>query len=64
MKQWIIPQMGAHLMRVETFKGNIGSVRVFEKNGFTLEQTVLVTKVTPSGVTVTGMHILWWRASS
>ena len=38
--KWMIPRMGAKLIRVEAFKGNVGSVRVFEKNGFVLEETV------------------------
>ena len=63
MQDWIIPHMGARAMRVETFEGNIGSVRVFEKNGFRLEETVHRRKVTNSGAVVTGFHVLWWRAS-
>lgn len=53
--------MGAHFIRVEAFEGNVGSVRVFEKNGFVLEETVPMVQVTNCGVTVTGYHILWWR---
>lgn len=62
MKEWMIPRMGAQRIRVETFEGNVGSVKVFQKNGFTLEETVHWTKVTNCGVTNTGYHILWWKA--
>ena len=61
IKEWMVPRMGVHLIRGETFEGNVGSVRVFEKNGFVLENTVPVSKVTNSGVHVTAFHILWWR---
>jgi len=61
--QWMIPRMGACLIRVEAFKGNIGSVRVFEKNGFVVEETVDFEQIISSGEKMTGMHILWWRAS-
>ncbi|TCD68088.1 hypothetical protein EIP91_011541 [Steccherinum ochraceum] len=61
--KWMVPRMGARLIRVEAFKGNGGSVRVFEKNGFVLEETVDFEKVISSGQKVTGMHVLWWRRS-
>lgn len=59
--QWMVPKMGARLIRVEAFKGNVGSVRVFEKNGFVLEETVDFEQVINSGEKMSGMHILWWR---
>ena len=62
MKEWIIPCMGGKAMRVEALEGNIGSVRVFEKNGFRLVDTVSRPVHNPSGVFHTGMHILTWRA--
>ena len=62
MNRWLVPQMGVRLIRVEVFEGNVGSVRVFEKNGFKLEGTVPQRMVTNSGVKVTGMHVLSWRA--
>ncbi|KDQ63163.1 hypothetical protein JAAARDRAFT_29169 [Jaapia argillacea MUCL 33604] len=36
IQDWAIPRMNAHRIRVSICKGNIGSVRVFEKNGFQL----------------------------
>lgn len=63
IKHWMVPRMGARLIRVEAFKGNEGSVRVFEKNGFVKEKTVDFEKVISSGQRVTGMHVLWWRGA-
>ncbi|KIJ38427.1 hypothetical protein M422DRAFT_104847, partial [Sphaerobolus stellatus SS14] len=40
LDQWIIPRMGAKKINATAFNGNIGSVRVFEKNGFVLEKTL------------------------
>ncbi|KAF7295809.1 N-acetyltransferase domain-containing protein [Mycena chlorophos] len=37
--QWAVPRMGVRHMHVSAFIGNIGSVRVFEKNGFILTET-------------------------
>lgn len=45
------------------FKGNIGSVKVFEKNGFKLFDTVddCVTIGESKGGGKMGMHCLEWR---
>ena len=40
LEKWVIPRMGAQKLQVTTRKGNIGSVRVFEKNGFRMIGTV------------------------
>lgn len=40
VEKWMIPRMGARKLQVTTRKGNIGSVRVFEKNGFVMTGTV------------------------
>ncbi|PCH34023.1 hypothetical protein WOLCODRAFT_94664 [Wolfiporia cocos MD-104 SS10] len=58
---WAIPRMGVRRIRAETFRGNVGSVRVFEKNGFVLEKTVDHGEVTTSGKRIDGAHILWWE---
>jgi RimJ/RimL family protein N-acetyltransferase len=34
MTKWAIPRMNARKITASTFAGNIGSQRVFEKNGF------------------------------
>ena len=62
IRDWAIPRMGVRQIRVETFADNIGSRRVFEKNGFVYEKTVSVNKVTNSGRVVNAMDILWWKA--
>ncbi|KAI8990554.1 acyl-CoA N-acyltransferase [Trametes punicea] len=60
---WAIPRMGVRQIRVETFTDNIGSRRVFEKNGFVYEKTTaLENKVLNSGRRIEGMDILWWKA--
>ena len=63
IRDWAMPRMGVRQIRVETFADNVGSRRVFEKNGFILEKTVPVNKVLNSGRTITAMDILWWKAS-
>ncbi|KAH8099283.1 hypothetical protein BXZ70DRAFT_289672 [Cristinia sonorae] len=61
--QWAIPRMNTRIIRGEAFKGNIGSVRVFEKNGFVLENTVDFEQVLNNGGKMSGMHVLVWRRS-
>ncbi|GBE77660.1 hypothetical protein SCP_0105410 [Sparassis crispa] len=63
LASWAIPRMGVRRMRVEIFRGNNGSVRVFEKNGFVLEKTLDQEKVTNYGNTIYGHNILWWEHS-
>ena len=60
---WAVPRMGVRQIRVETFADNIGSRRVFEKNGFVYEKTSPLNRVTNSGRLVLGMDVLWWKAS-
>ncbi|TDL25993.1 acyl-CoA N-acyltransferase [Rickenella mellea] len=38
--QWAVPRMNAKKAIGTVFKGNIGSIRVFEKNGFVMRGTV------------------------
>ena len=61
--EWMIPRMNAHSIRVEMFKGNQGSVRVFEKNGFVLTDTTIAdeTAVNSMGIVRHGSHVMWWR---
>lgn len=61
IREWMVPRMAARKIRVEAFVGNVGSVRVFEKNGFVQEQTLEFVRVTNFGSTQRGMHILWWK---
>lgn len=62
ISEWMIPRMGAHLIRAEAFKGNAGSRKVFEKNGFILEKIVDFTRTTQNGQTQQGMYVLLWRS--
>ena len=61
MHSWMVPRMRARQIRCEVYKGNLGSVRVFEKNGFVLTDTVDRESVTSAGVPQHGDHVLWWR---
>ncbi|KAH9944275.1 acyl-CoA N-acyltransferase [Epithele typhae] len=60
--EWAVPRMGVRQIRVETFEENLGSRRVFEKNGFVYEKTTPMERKLESGRLVKGMHILWWKA--
>jgi RimJ/RimL family protein N-acetyltransferase len=40
LHSWGIPKMGIQRMRVNAFEGNIGSIRVFKKNGFVQREIV------------------------
>jgi len=59
---WMIPRMGVRKINVGPHKGNIGSVRVFEKNGFILKKTLTDWKnVARLGAEErVGIHILGW----
>jgi RimJ/RimL family protein N-acetyltransferase len=59
LHEWAIPRMGVCRMLVQILKGNQGSVRVFEKAGFTLRETLddyMEVKGTWHGV-----HVLEWK---
>ncbi|KAJ7184663.1 acyl-CoA N-acyltransferase [Mycena filopes] len=40
IREWAVPRMGMRRMHVSVFTGNNGSLRVFEKNGFVLVDTL------------------------
>lgn len=61
VNQWMIPHGNAHKIRAEATQGNIGSVRVFEKNGFKLLGTVKVDRVHPGRERIEGVHVLEWE---
>lgn len=63
MRLWVVPRMGARVVRAETIIGNRGSRRVLEKLGFGICDTVRVQKVTSAGEWIEGFHVLWWRQS-
>ena len=61
IKQWMVPHLNAHKIRADVFEGNPGSVRVFEKNGFKLLESVRVKWPGPGGGRIQGMHVLEWE---
>jgi len=62
LRDWAIPRMSVRRMRVETAVGNIGSVRVFEKNGFVLEKLVDNVRIKSNYSEEThGTNVLWWE---
>ena len=61
IRQWMVPHLNAHKIRVEAIEGNIGSVRVFEKNGMKLLGTVKVEMEGAGCGRVEGMHVLEWE---
>ena len=61
INQWMVPHLNARKIRTEAFEGNIGSVRVFEKNGFKLLETVKVERNGPGCGRIEGMHVLEWE---
>lgn len=64
LAKWAIPRMGVGRMHLTVFKGNIASVRVFEKNGFTLVGTIedcIQVQETKGGGRA-GLHVLEWTA--
>jgi RimJ/RimL family protein N-acetyltransferase len=61
VNQWMVPHMNAHKIRAETIEDNIGSVRVFEKNGFKLLETVKVDRAGPGRGRIEGVHIMEWE---
>jgi RimJ/RimL family protein N-acetyltransferase len=60
MKEWMIPRMNAHRLHATILEGNEASVRVFEKNGFVLKETLKVVKEGDFG-RVEGLHVLEWK---
>lgn len=63
LSNWIVPRMGARKINASTYEENLGSVRVFEKNGFTLEKTLKDWKgiSEKKGGGRVGIHFLRWR---
>lgn len=62
IESWIIPKMRARIIRTETFVENHGSTRVFEKNGFVVEECIeLKGKSNSSGVKYEGLNLLSWK---
>jgi len=60
MHQWAIPWMGVRQVKATAFEGNQASVRVFEKNGFSLEsfKADFVQRAERKGGGTVGLQIL------
>ena len=59
--QWMVPHLNAHKIRVEAIEDNIGSVRVFERNGMKLLGTVKVEREAAGRGRIEGVHVLEWE---
>ncbi|KAF8973492.1 acyl-CoA N-acyltransferase [Flammula alnicola] len=56
---WAVPRMGVRRILSSAFVGNHGSVKVFEKNGFTLVRTIENHSVVRGKMR--GMHVFEWE---
>ena len=63
MQKWAIPWMAARRITSSVHQGNIGSVRVFEKNRFVLYKTVekFFEREESKGGGMVGLHFLDWQ---
>ncbi|KAH9937339.1 acyl-CoA N-acyltransferase [Fomitopsis serialis] len=61
MTEWAIPRMNVRIMRVETYRENVASARVFEKFGFVQERVADDVVTTNTGAVWHGVRLLWWR---
>jgi len=62
IREWMIPRMNAQHITSHAFGGNVGSVRVFEKNGFVQQGLVRkIHKVTEAGFLHESLHVLSWK---
>jgi len=61
INQWMVPHLNAHKIRVEAIEGNIGSVRVFEKNGMRLLGISKINREFTGRGRVEGVHVLEWE---
>jgi RimJ/RimL family protein N-acetyltransferase len=59
IQKWAIPYVGVREMDCVAFEGNIGSVRVFEKNGF--KRTGLLKDNQVVRGELKSEHVLEWR---
>ncbi|KAJ7070497.1 GNAT domain-containing protein [Mycena amicta] len=59
LTMWAVPRMGVRKMVVNALEGNIGSVKVFEKNGFRLREKSADAMVNARGV-MKPVHVLDW----
>jgi RimJ/RimL family protein N-acetyltransferase len=62
LREWAIPRMNVRRMRVNTIEGNVSSVKVFEKNGFRMKETV--SECLEATGKKLGLHVLEWTYPS
>ena len=63
MQKWAIPWMAARRIMSCAHQGNVGSVRVFEKNGFVVYKTAenFFERVESKGGGMVGLHFVDWQ---
>jgi len=61
INRWMVPHLNTHKIRTEAFEGNVGSVRVFEKNGMKLIGTCRVEREGAGCGRIEGIHVLEWE---
>jgi RimJ/RimL family protein N-acetyltransferase len=64
MDEWVVPRMNARIIKVSAYVGNVGSVRVFQKNGFQIEHTLEDWAIIPEnrGGGRKSIYVLGWKA--
>ncbi|TCD65677.1 hypothetical protein EIP91_002304 [Steccherinum ochraceum] len=62
VREWLVPRMGARHVVAAPYVGNVGSVRVFEKNGFELEGVMRKNTVNAAGEKHVGQVVMRWDA--
>ena len=64
IKEWVVPRMNAKIIRGSAFIGNIGSLKVFQKNGFEQFDQVedCITLPEGKGGGKVGIKMLKWVA--
>lgn len=61
LHDWAIPYMNVQHMLLGVFEGNVGSVKVFERNGFKVKGTYEEYKEVKGKKR--GVHVLEWHCS-
>ncbi|KAL2217495.1 acetyltransferase, GNAT family [Thermoascus aurantiacus ATCC 26904] len=64
IEEWAVPRVNARVIKASAYVGNVGSVRVFEKNGFQMEHTLEDWAIVPEnrGGGRKSIHVLRWEA--
>ena len=59
LHDWAIPRMNVRHMLLAVFEGNVGSVKVFLRNGFKIKATYKDYKEVKGKMR--GVHVLEWK---